>query len=399
MLSKLESTVLKKTLSTLNEERSKDERKKKYILFSIRFLFFSLILALCVTIGIFVKNTILNLESKLSQKEKKIKTLEDNLFSLQLQEQLFEEKQKLYNFDTYLDKKNFINKVKKNQIFLSDLIQDNPEQKGKNITRGNQNFKDIALTFDLGTGEHLKVLYNYMLKYPSLKVTIFLSNENPSLTTGSLFSRRNRRYIKILSRMNQRVLFGNHTWSHFNLKRSLDEESIGKRKYLPYISKQILSLEKILEEMNRVEDVFKDITGDNLSKYYRMPYGAISKDLLDIFAILGYKQHIYWSYNSKAGSLDIPDFVHKKFLYKRSEDGKLRMFLNPAYKTIKETLFFLKQWELRDKNGMNGAIILMHLGTQRKTDQLIYILDEFIPDMLFKGYRFVTVEKILNDKV
>ena len=41
----------------------------------------------------------------------------------------------------------------------------------------------------------------------------------------------------------------------------------------------------------------------------------------------------------------------------------------------------------------------MHLGSPRKFDKLIDILPEFIETMQKKGYQFVTVSEVLNDKL
>ena len=105
-----------------------------------------------------------------------------------------------------------------------------------------------------------------------------------------------------------------------------------------------------------------------------------------------------WSKNS-VGSLDLPDYIYKQFLTRYNEKGKPQVVKNPLYKTGRETLDFLYKWENRDKNGMNGAIILMHLGSPRKFDKLIDILPEFIETMQTKGYQFVTVSEVLNDKL
>jgi peptidoglycan/xylan/chitin deacetylase (PgdA/CDA1 family) len=104
-----------------------------------------------------------------------------------------------------------------------------------------------------------------------------------------------------------------------------------------------------------------------------------------------------WSRNSR-GSLDLPDYIHKQFLYKKSSNGKKEVVKNPHYKTSEETLAFLDAWERVDPNGMNGSIILMHLGGPRKFDKLIHILPEFITKMKAKGYKFVTVSQILNSR-
>ncbi|EMY02302.1 hypothetical protein LEP1GSC029_4738 [Leptospira interrogans str. 2002000626] len=40
----------------------------------------------------------------------------------------------------------------------------------------------------------------------------------------------------------------------------------------------------------------------------------------------------------------------------------------------------------------------MHLGSPRQSEKLIYILPDFIQEMLSKGYSFVTVPEIINDR-
>lgn len=338
---------------------------------------------------LYLNFSVSKLESEVKEKDKSLRELEQSLFSLMYQEQLREENVLSQDFeaDSTLQKQ-----VEENVEFLKEVSSNH---KGKNILRGNENFKEIALTFDLATGEELPTLYEY-IKEHDIKVTVFLSNERPSDVTGSFFHRKNLDYIKRMAKTDQ-VEFANHTWSHFNYQRSVMETSLKKRTVLDYLSKSVLDLPQMAEELKRVEDTFYSLTKQELKKYYRLPYGALSQLILDAHASIGYTQHIMWSRNKK-GSLDIPDYIHKQFLYKKLSNGKKEVVKNPHYKTSEEALAFLDAWESAEPSGMNGAIILMHLGGPRKFDKLIHILPSFITNMKSKGYRFVTLTEVLNEK-
>jgi peptidoglycan/xylan/chitin deacetylase (PgdA/CDA1 family) len=337
---------------------------------------------------LYLNFSVSKLETEVKEKDKNLKVLEDSLYSLMYQEQLREEQYLPIDSESDLF---FKKQVDENITFLKEVTKN---VKGKNILRGNENQKEISLTFDLATGEELATLLQYIKDY-NIRVTVFLSNERASDTSGSFFVRQNLDNIKKLAKTG-RVEFANHTWSHFNYSRSVSETSRKKRTVLEYLSKQVLDLPRMAEELKRVEDIFSALTKQELSKYYRLPYGAINQLILDAHATVGYSEHVMWSRNKK-GSLDLPDYIHKPFLYKQIA-GKKEVVKNPYYKTSQETLDYLEAWEGSDPQGMNGAIILMHLGGPRKFDKLIYILPEFINRMQKRGYKFVTLSEVLNDK-
>jgi peptidoglycan/xylan/chitin deacetylase (PgdA/CDA1 family) len=53
--------------------------------------------------------------------------------------------------------------------------------------------------------------------------------------------------------------------------------------------------------------------------------------------------------------------------------------------------------EVKDPNGMNGFILLIHIGTDpRRTDKFYDKLDELIDELKKKGYRFVRVDELLD---
>ena len=68
---------------------------------------------------------------------------------------------------------------------------------------------------------------------------------------------------------------GNHTYSH------------------PDMSK-ISSKESFSEELNKVENIYQNITGEPMTKYYRPPQGKYSESNLKMAQELGYKT-FFWS--------------------------------------------------------------------------------------------------------
>ncbi|XDD48656.1 polysaccharide deacetylase family protein [Leptospira sp. WS92.C1] len=396
MLSEEESSELSRTISEIKKsgiESEVIERKFRMlrILFSLGFFtFLGAVSILTLTHKIF------RLEATVEKQTVHITNLEETLTSLRLEEQQQEEELLKFKSDLYnaVPDGDLSDQVAENKAILDAMP--GPET-GKNINRGDVRFKEIALTFDLGTGEDLKLIYEYLSRFP-IKITLFVSNENPARKNGSFFSNTNLYYLKKISDLGNRVVFGNHTWSHYNIPRSLYEPSLRKRALLSYISDELPDTNFLQQEMRMVEEKFVSVTGKELTKFYRLPYGGFDPLVIKTFGKLGYSHHIFWSNNS-VGSLDIPDFVYKKFIYKRDpQTGKTRIAPNPNYKTKAEALDFLYRWEEADKNGMNGAIILMHLGSPRQTEKLIYILPDFIQEMLSKGYSFVTVPEIINDR-
>lgn len=54
--------------------------------------------------------------------------------------------------------------------------------------------------------------------------------------------------------------------------------------------------------------------------------------------------------------------------------------------------------EKNDPNGLNGFILLVHIGTDpRRTDKLYHRLDELIRELKGKGYRFVNLKTLIGD--
>jgi len=265
----------------------------------------------------------------------------------------------------------------------------------RNITRGDTGFRETALTFDLGTGDDLPVIYSILKRF-SLRATVFISNEMPADRHGALFSPRNLNYIGKLGEIG--CEFGNHTWSHYNLKRSLYETSKRSRLSFTYLSNDVIDEINIKRELKAVEDRVYRETGIVLSPLWRAPYGEIDERVLKAAAACGYPVHVFWSAN-RMGPLDFYDYVTKRYLWTRDKDtGKYGREKNPYYYSSQEMLARMKEWELADPNGLNGTIAIAHLGTSRKSDRMSLILPEYISHFRNRGYRFVLASEIINGR-
>jgi peptidoglycan/xylan/chitin deacetylase (PgdA/CDA1 family) len=346
----------------------------------------------------FVKGYLHSLNRQLLDYSKSVESLNTELDKLSASEQEYINQIKNYE-ETFSNLK-----IEDNRLVDFDLTKtvnknieeiNGSEWEYRNIFRGNTDFKEIALTFDLGTGEDLSFVYSILKRY-NVRATIFISNEMSSTEYGSLFRQKHIDYLVKLHELG--CEFGNHTWSHYNLLRSLYETSKKRRLSLSFVSDEVLDELDLKLEFDRVRDKLFRETGIELSPFWRAPYGAYDRRILKIASMAGYPNHVYWSSN-KIGPLDFYDYVTKRNLWVKDRDmEKYTKVRNPYYYSSTEMLARLKDWEKADSHGMNGAISISHLGTSRKNDKIIYILPEYISYFQKKGYHFVLISELINDK-
>ena len=344
----------------------------------------------------FLKNYMRNLREEILEYRNNVAALNNEIDRLTENETEFMHRIREYE-DTFSKLKivdgkivdfDLTDRVEKNLQSIDSLYTDY-----KNIFRGNTAFRETALTFDLGTGEDLPYIYTILKRF-DVRTTIFISNEMPASSYGSLFNERNLFYLSRLSELG--CEFGNHTWSHYNLKSSLYETSKKKRLELSFVSDEILNEAAFSIELNRVAQRFQQETGITFAPFWRAPYGAIDHRILTIAAKAGYPNHVLWSANSE-GPLDFYDYVKKRVMWVKDEKSTgFVLQKNPFYFSSTEMLARLKRWEQVDRHGFSGAIAISHLGTGRKTDKMIYILPEFISYFQEKGYHFVLVSEVIN---
>lgn len=190
------------------------------------------------------------------------------------------------------------------------------EPMNKEVNIGKTNQKNIALTFDAGSGATQTPQILDILKENNLKVTFFL--------TGKWA----QQYPELVKRIvAEGHTLGNHTYDHTDLTTLSDSD--------------------IKTEFEKTENIIQNIVpGTSLKPYFRPPYGARNQHVWDYTASLGY-QSIYWT-------VDALDWQEGKTV----EEVKQRVF----------------------DNEKNGAIILMHVGDDLTPQALPDIINKLQQD-------------------
>ena len=137
-------------------------------------------------------------------------------------------------------------------------------------------------------------------------------------------------------------LVGNHTWSHPDMSKLADKEVFRG-------------------ELEQTEQLYKEITGKDMEKFYRPPQGIYSQENLALAKELGYKT-VFWS-------LAYADWDNNNQPTAEKAFSKL---LPRAH---------------------NGAIILLH--STSKTNAAI--LDELLTRWEDMGYRFAPISELFEN--
>lgn len=138
---------------------------------------------------------------------------------------------------------------------------------------------------------------------------------------------------ELVKRMvNEGHIVANHTWNHPNLAK--------------------VSPEKLREEILKLEDEFKALTGTDMPRYIRPPEGAYSETSLKLTSELGYKT-VFWS------------------LAFRDWDPNNQPGREYSYQYVMDHIH-------------PGAVILLHAVSQSNTEAL----NDIIVDLQKAGYEF-----------
>ena len=231
----------------------------------------------------------------------------------------------------------------------------------KALTRGPTYRKEVALTFDGGSLNNITSEILDILNEHDIQCTFFLTGE---------FIRKFPKTIKRIVKDGHEV--GNHTWSHPKLT-SFEEN--GTHKTLPHIT-----ADKLHEELEKTASLFKMVTGKEIARLWRAPYGYYNNEILRWASEAGYK-HVGWTLGRGwEESMDTMDWVADK----NSE----------AYHSASEISEKILSYAKNGKHGANGVIILMHLGSDRKDDFPHLKLPDIIQGLQKQGYGLVKVTQM-----
>ncbi|MDR2578908.1 MAG: polysaccharide deacetylase family protein [Chitinispirillales bacterium] len=231
------------------------------------------------------------------------------------------------------------------------------------IDNGSPDVRYFAITFDGGSianaaGEILDTLASR-----GVKSTMFL--------TGAFI----RRFPNVVTRIaGEGHELGNHTLTHPRLTTYADNMTQSTR---PGISQQTIA-----NELNGAARVLADRTGLRFAPLWRAPYGEYNPQICRWAVDAGYV-HIGWRHGRTwAQNLDTNDWVPDES--------------HAAYRTPGEVYDKIVNIA-SGPQGLNGGIILMHLGTERKirSEQAHIILGRLIDTLRGMGYEPVTVSELL----
>ena len=186
----------------------------------------------------------------------------------------------------------------------------------------------LYLTFDAGyeNGHTEKILD--ILKKHNVKAAFFLVGN---------YLQKNADLVRRM--VDEGHIVGNHTMHHPDMSAITDKAAFQK-------------------ELTDLEDLFRQVTGKELPKFYRPPQGIYSEENLKMAQELGYKT-VFWS-------LAYADWDNDN---QPAEDAALERLLSRTH---------------------NGAVILLH--STSKTNAAI--LDRLLSKWEEMGYRFETIDKL-----
>jgi len=231
----------------------------------------------------------------------------------------------------------------------------------RDLNRGPLDTRRVALTFDGGAESNATAEILEVLKRNHLRCTLFL--------TGRFI----QRFPDLVRRMvadGHEV--GNHTWSHPHLTTFATNR---RHDTLPQVTRLFLQ-----EELTKNARLFKQVTGRDMVRFWRAPYGEVNAQLREWAAEIGWR-HVGWTVGRNwQESMDTLDWVADTS--------------SPAYHSAEEIVQKILAFADEKKNGANGCIILMHLGTERNGDYPHQKLPDIIAGLQQRGYEFVTVSEL-----
>ena len=193
---------------------------------------------------------------------------------------------------------------------------------------GDTNDKVLYLTFDAGYENGCTAQILDVLKAHNAKAAFFVVGN----------------YLETAPELVQRMadeghLVGNHTWHHYDMSRIADEATF-------------------TDELTRVAEKYRELTGQAMKKYYRPPQGIYSEENLRMAQALGYRT-VFWS-------LAYVDWLQDDQPTAEEAFSKLLPRTHP------------------------GAIVLLHSTSATNAA----ILDELLTRWEEAGYRFGSLEEI-----
>ncbi len=197
-------------------------------------------------------------------------------------------------------------------------------------------------TIYLGDGSKKRIYLTFDAGYENGNIEKILDTMKKHNVKGAFFVLPH--LIKSNPELMQRIsddghLVCNHSYSHKDMSKITNKAEFEK-------------------ELRSLEELYRDLTGREMAKFYRPPEGRFSESNLKFAHDLGYKT-VFWS-------LAYADWDNNKQIYPEKAKNILISRIH------------------------NGAVILLH--PTSSTNALI--LDDVITELTSKGYEFGTIDEI-----
>lgn len=218
----------------------------------------------------------------------------------------------------------------------------------------------IYLTFDTGSQSQAELIAQTLNRH-HIKATFFIANEktvNGDYTMDPGWEGYWRARVK------EGHAFGTHTFDHVYALRDLPDGRIEVRPQFGTRAgkKQAWTAGQYCDELRRVADRFKMLTGTDLDPLWRAPGGKITPQLLAAGRACGYS-HVGWADAGMSGD-ELP-----------SEKWPNDLLLRQSLRHLK-----------------NGDIVMAHLGIwSRKQPWAPAVLEPLISGLEKKGFCFATL--------
>ena len=196
------------------------------------------------------------------------------------------------------------------------------------VYMGDPEEKKLYLTFDAGYENGCTEKILEVLRKHDVKAAFFLVGN---------YMEKNKDLLRHMVRDGHTV--GNHTMHHPDMSKISDFDAFTK-------------------ELRQLEELYFDITGENLPKYYRPPQGNYSEENLKMAQRLGYKT-VFWSLA----------YVDWKNDAQPSREDAFSKLIPRTH---------------------NGAVVLLHSTSETNAE----ILDELLTKWKAMGYTFGTLDEL-----
>ncbi|MBD3391073.1 MAG: polysaccharide deacetylase family protein [Chitinivibrionales bacterium] len=235
-----------------------------------------------------------------------------------------------------------------------------------NFNNGTRAKRLVALTFDGGSHANAADDILDTLRARAVAATMFLTGR---------FMKRYPELTKRIAASGHEV--GNHTYSHPHLTSWATDKT--------HTTLPAMTRETLCAQLRSARETFLAITGAPMPAIWRAPYGEINDRLCRWSQECGYL-HVGWRQGRRwRDNLDSNDWVPDEE--------------TPGYHSPQEVYDKVTGLARARPHGINGGILLMHLGTVRKdpNEQVHRILGTLIDDLRSLGYEFVTVSELLKE--